>query len=78
MKSAKIKVWRFYPEGFKNMAPGQTLWTLLFLKLISLCVTLNLFFFPDFLSCGAVGNGEKGVAAGGIIRGVLPGDQAIV
>lgn len=42
-------IFKFYYEGFRNMAVGKTLWLIIFIKLFILFVLLRLFFFQDFL-----------------------------
>lgn len=47
--SIPLKIWRFYMEGFRNMALGKTLWAIILIKLFIMFFILRLFFFPNIL-----------------------------
>jgi hypothetical protein len=50
MKSAIIRIWRFYYDGFRSMSWwGRRVWIVIIIKLIIIFAVLRIFFFPDFL-----------------------------
>ncbi|MDH6535743.1 DUF4492 domain-containing protein [Parabacteroides sp. 52] len=48
-ESVRIKIYRFYRDGFQEMTWGKTLWLIILIKLFILFVILRIFFFPTHL-----------------------------
>ena len=46
----RVRVYRFYRDGFRQMTVGRTLWKIIFIKLFILFAVLKFLFFPDFLA----------------------------
>lgn len=68
MRTAIIKVWRFYVDGFRSMTLGRTLWAIILIKLFIMFVVLRTFFFPNFLNTRPEGMSKDEFVATELIK----------
>lgn len=68
MKTAVVRIWHFYVEGFRSMTLGRTLWLIILIKLFIMFFVLKFFFFPNFLNSRPEGMTKDEFVAGELIE----------